>query len=70
MSLLMDALNRALHRELLRRGLQMPSMARVGGRLCLRPCFLGARQEAGQEDELLDEVLTVGRQLATPDKER
>jgi len=36
----------------------------VGGRLAIRPCFIGARTEAAQADELVADVLRIGAQVA------
>ena len=42
----------------------MPSTTRVGGRLALRPCFVGARTTEVQARELVADVLRIGASLA------
>ncbi|MFO1327871.1 MAG: aminotransferase class V-fold PLP-dependent enzyme [Rubrivivax sp.] len=59
----LDALNQQLHRRLLRENRNLPSTTRVGGRLALRPCFVGARSTDVQARELVDDVLRLGDQL-------
>ena len=59
----LDALNRQLHRRLMRENRNMPSTTVVGGRLALRPCFIGARAGMAQARELVDDVLRLGAQL-------
>jgi aromatic-L-amino-acid decarboxylase len=60
----LDALNRQLHRRLTRENRNMPSTTVVGGRLALRPCFIGARAGMAQARELVDDVLRLGAVLA------
>jgi aromatic-L-amino-acid decarboxylase len=60
----LDLLNQRLHRRLIRENEFMPSTTRVGGRLALRPCFLGARTERDQVDGMLQAVLRIGAALA------
>lgn len=60
----LDALNRRLHRCLMRENRNMPSTTQVGGRLALRPCFVGARAGMAQANELVDDVLRIGAELA------
>ncbi len=59
----LDALNRQLHRRLTRENRNMPSTTVVGGRLALRPCFIGARAGMAQARELVDDVLRLGEVL-------
>ena len=59
----LDALNRQLHRRLTRENRNMPSTTVVGGRLALRPCFIGARAGMAQARELVDDVLRLGAAL-------
>jgi aromatic-L-amino-acid decarboxylase len=58
-----DRLNQRLFRRLIRENEFLPSTTRVGGRLALRPCFLGARTETDQVDGLLRSVLRIGADL-------
>jgi aromatic-L-amino-acid decarboxylase len=60
----LDALNRQLHRRLTRENRNMPSTTVVGGRLALRPCFIGARAGMAQARELVDDVLRLGAAVA------
>jgi aromatic-L-amino-acid/L-tryptophan decarboxylase len=60
----LDALNRALHRRLMLENRHMPSTTHVGGRLALRPCFVGARSEMAHAEGLVDDVLRIGAELA------
>jgi hypothetical protein len=41
------------------------SSTRVDGRFAIRPCFINPRSTLADADALVDEVLTVGRNLAT-----
>jgi aromatic-L-amino-acid decarboxylase len=59
----LDALNQQLHRRLTRENRNMPSTTRVGGRLALRPCFVGARSNADHARSLVDDVLRIGAEL-------
>ncbi len=59
----LNALNQRLHREMVRRGRAMPSTTMINGQFAIRPCFVGARAEMRHADELVDEVLAVGRSL-------
>jgi aromatic-L-amino-acid decarboxylase len=59
----LDRLNQMLHRRLMRENRSMPSTTRVGGRLALRPCFVGARTTEVEARELVDDVLRIGAAL-------
>jgi len=59
----LDRLNQMLHRRLMRENRSMPSTTRVGGRLALRPCFVGARTTEVQARELVADVLRIGAGL-------
>jgi len=60
----LDRLNQRLFRRLIRENEYLPSTTRVGGKLALRPCFLGARTDREQVDGLLQAVLRIGNTLA------
>lgn len=60
----LNDLNRRIHRRIVRRGLAIPSTTMVNGALAIRPCFVGARTTLKEADELVDEVLAVGREIA------
>jgi aromatic-L-amino-acid decarboxylase len=59
----LDRLNQLLHRRLMRENRIMPSTTRVGGKLALRPCFVGARTTEVEARELLADVLRIGAGL-------
>lgn len=59
----LDRLNQRLHRRLVRENEYMPSTTRVNGKLALRPCYIGARHQQVQAEELVKEVLRMGRAL-------
>ncbi len=59
----LDGLNRRLHRRLMLENRNMPSTTQVGGRLALRPCFVGARAGMAQARELVADVLRIGDAL-------
>jgi aromatic-L-amino-acid/L-tryptophan decarboxylase len=60
----LDGLNRKLHRRLIRENRNLPSTTRVNGKLSIRPCFVGARGEMEQADELVADVLRIGAEVA------
>jgi aromatic-L-amino-acid decarboxylase len=59
----LDALNRRLHRRLVRENVNIPSTTRVNGKLAIRPCFIGARTGPAQADSLVEDVLRIGAEL-------
>lgn len=59
----LNALNRQLHRRLIHRGENLPSTAVIDGQLAIRPCFIGARTDWAQVDELVQDVVSIGDQL-------
>lgn len=59
----LNALNQRLHRLLVHRGRSMPSTTMINGALAIRPCFVGARAGMCHADELVDEVISIGREL-------
>ncbi len=63
----LDALNDAILHGVRARGRSVTSSTRVGGRLALRPCFVNPRTTLADADVLVDEVLTVGRELSAAD---
>lgn len=60
----LDVLNEALLRGVRARGRVVTSSTRVDGRFAIRPCFINPRTTLADADALVDEVLTVGRELA------
>ncbi len=65
----LNELNRRIHRRMVQRGRAIPSTTLVNGTLAIRPCFVGARTTLTQADELVDEVLAVGREVVLMNKE-
>lgn len=63
----LNELNRKIHRRLIHRGVNMPSTTVVNDQLVIRPCFIGARARWQQADALVDEVLSIGDELARQD---
>jgi aromatic-L-amino-acid decarboxylase len=61
----LDALNEAILHGVRARGRCIPSSTRVDGRFAIRPCFVNPRSGLADADALVDEVLEVGRQLAS-----
>lgn len=59
----LDALNRQLHRRLVRENQNMPSTTIVNGQLALRPCFVGARTHQAHAQALVQDVLRMGKEL-------
>ena len=59
----LDELNASILRGLRRRGRSLPSSTRVDGRYALRACFINPRTTLDDAEILVDEVLTVGREL-------
>ncbi|CAN5839338.1 aspartate aminotransferase family protein [soil metagenome] len=63
----LDELNQAVLAELRRRGRALPSSTRVDGRYAIRACFINPRSTLAEAEELVEEVLTVGRELTDRD---
>jgi aromatic-L-amino-acid decarboxylase len=59
----LDALNRNIHRQLIHNSRNMPSTTQINGRLAIRPCFIGARTNWQQVDDLLNEIREIGARL-------
>lgn len=59
----LNELNRRIHRQLIHENRTLPSTAVVNGEVAIRPCFVGARTTWHHVDELINAVITVGRQL-------
>lgn len=59
-----DAFNQRLLSAVVARGMTVTSSTRVDGRFAIRPCFIDPRTTLADADALVDEVLTVGRELA------
>jgi aromatic-L-amino-acid decarboxylase len=59
----LEALNDAVLHGVRARGRTVTSSTRVDGRFAIRPCFVNPRTTLDDADALVDEVLTVGREL-------
>jgi glutamate/tyrosine decarboxylase-like PLP-dependent enzyme len=59
----LNDLNKRIHRQLVRRGRNMPSTALINGVFAIRPCFIGARTTWRHADALVNEVVEIGGQL-------
>jgi aromatic-L-amino-acid/L-tryptophan decarboxylase len=60
----LDALNEDVLHGIRARGRVVTSSTRVDGRFAIRPCFINPRTTLADADALVDEVLTVGREVA------
>ena len=60
----LDTLNEEVVMAVRARGRCTTSSTRVDGRYAIRPCFINPRTTLADADALVDEVLTVGRDLA------
>jgi aromatic-L-amino-acid decarboxylase len=61
----LDTLNEQLLRVVRARGRVVTSSTRVAGHFAIRPCFINPRTTLADAEALVDEVLTVGRELAS-----
>jgi aromatic-L-amino-acid decarboxylase len=59
----LDALNEAILRGVRARGRTVTSSTRVDTRFAIRPCFINPRSTLSDAEALVEEVLTVGREL-------
>lgn len=59
----LDYLNQLIHREMVHKGLSIPSTAVINGKLAIRPCFVGARTSWQQAEELIEEVIATGEHI-------
>jgi aromatic-L-amino-acid decarboxylase len=64
----LNELNTRIHRQLVHNSQNIPSTGMINGKLVIRPCFIGARASWQQAQNLIDEVLAIGRQLAISEK--
>ena len=60
----LNELNDAILRSVRARGRAVTSSTRVGARFAIRPCFINPRSTLSDAEALVEEVLTVGRDLA------
>jgi glutamate/tyrosine decarboxylase-like PLP-dependent enzyme len=61
----LDELNAAILLGVRARGRSVTSSTRVDGSFAIRPCFINPRTTLDDADALVDEVLEVGRELAS-----
>lgn len=59
----LNELNKRIHRQLIKNGVNIPSTTLVGDKLVIRPCFVGARTAWRHADDLVDEVIEIGDKL-------
>ncbi|MCL6417741.1 aminotransferase class V-fold PLP-dependent enzyme [Aestuariirhabdus sp. Z084] len=59
----LNAFNQKLLRHLVRENNYMPTSTRIGDKLAIRPCYIGARHEPEQVQGLIDEVIRIGNRL-------
>ena len=59
----LNELNRSIHHQLLLNNVNLPSTALINDQLALRPCFVGARTNWEQVEDLVREVVQVGDSL-------
>jgi hypothetical protein len=65
----LSELNGRIHRRMVQRGHAIPSTTMVDGMLAIRPCFIGARTTLKEADELVNEVLAIGHEVARMDEQ-
>jgi glutamate/tyrosine decarboxylase-like PLP-dependent enzyme len=63
----LNALNKQIHRQLMKHGGNIPSTTMVGDKFVIRPCFLGARTDWHHADDLVNEVIDIGNKLMSND---
>lgn len=59
----LNLFNQRLHRRLVRENQYMPSTTKINEQLAIRPCYIGARHEREQANQLVQAVLTIGNDL-------
>jgi aromatic-L-amino-acid decarboxylase len=60
-----NELNRQIHRQLVHRGVNIPSTTMINGNLVIRPCFVGARTTWHHANDLVEEVIEIGDALTS-----
>lgn len=61
----LNELNKKIHRQLMKNGINIPSTTMVDNKLVIRPCFLGARTDWEHADDLVSEVIEIGHTLVS-----
>ena len=59
----LDYLNQLIHREMVRKGISIPSTATIHGKLAIRPCFIGARTGWQHAEELIKQIIKTGERI-------
>ena len=59
----LNELNKRIHRQLVHRGENIPSTTLINGKLAIRPCFIGARSDWQQAENLIEEVRQLGQKI-------
>lgn len=60
----LNELNKRLHRQLVHNNKNIPSTVMIKNKFAIRPCFIGARTSMQQVDDLVEEVVKIGKELA------
>jgi len=59
----LNEFNRRILRQLVQNNHNITSSAMINGIFCIRPCFVGARTTVQHVNALVEEVITIGKQL-------
>ena len=59
----LNTLNKQIHRQLMKNGVNIPSTTVVDDKFVIRPCFLGARTNWHHADDLVNEVVEIGNNI-------
>jgi glutamate/tyrosine decarboxylase-like PLP-dependent enzyme len=59
----LNIVNKQIHRQLMKNGVNIPSTTILNEKFMIRPCFLGARTDWHHADDLVREVLSIGEAL-------
>ena len=59
----LDYLNQLIHRDMVHKGVSIPSTAMINGKLAIRPCFIGARTDWQHVDELIEQLIETGERV-------
>lgn len=59
----LDYLNQLIHRDMVHKGVSIPSTAVINGKLAIRPCFIGARTSWQQAEQLIEELVKTGEHI-------
>ena len=60
----LDRLNSEILDELRRQGRSLPSRTNIDGAFALRACYINPRTERSDVNQLVDDVLTIGREIS------